>query len=485
VAAVTAGPGLTNAITGIANARRAGSPLLVIGGQAPLFQFEKGALQEMDHVELLKPITKWSKRVHHTSRIPEYIDIAFRQATTGRPGPVFLEIPLDILLNSEEEGTISFPESSQRSARIQGEPALIEKAAQILLAAEKPVIFGGSAIWWDDAGAALEDLSRSIGAPIFVNGMARGCVSPEYPLFFSQAREKALSEVDVFLLAGGEFDFRLGYGDITAINPRAKIIHINGDPAELGRNRAIEIGIVGDVRSVLRQLKEAVGPNNVSQQRRSWAQELRIEEQRQRKALDAFCSSDQIPIHPARLCHEIDQFLDREAIIIGDGGDIVSMGARIIRPRAPGHWHDPGPFGCLGMGLPFGLAARLARPKNQILLLYGDGSFGFNAMELDTAVRLRLPMVIVIGNDGGWGQMRSGVDAMASATDSSATELGFTRYDKLAEALGAVGIYVERPGEIRPALERAFENGAPVCINVKIDPRGSRQVISASRGMGG
>jgi acetolactate synthase-1/2/3 large subunit len=361
---------------------------------------------------------------------------------------------------------------------------LIEQAVQILLAAERPVIFGGSAIWWDDAGAALEALSRSIGAPIFVNGMARGCVSSENPLFFSQSREKALSEVDVFLLVGGEFDFRLGFGDITTINPRARIIHINGDPAELGHNRDIEIGIVGDARSVLQQLKEAVGNNNVSEQRKSWAHELRVEEQRQLKTLDPFRLSDQIPIHPARLCHEIDQFLDREAIIIGDGGDIVSLGARIIRPRAPGHWHDPGPFGCLGMGLPFGLAARLARPKNQILLLYGDGSFGFNAMELDTAVRWRLPMVIVIGNDGGWGQMRSGVDAMASK-DSSATELGFTRYDRLAESLGARGIYVERPSEIRPALERAFENGAPVCINVKIDPQGARQVISASRGMGG
>jgi len=486
VAVVTAGPGITNSITGIANAYKAGIPLVVIGGQAPLFQFEKGALQEMDLVELLRPITKWSQRVHHAFRIPEYVDRAFQHATAGRPGPVFLEMPLDVLVSSEDENVVSFPGNGQvERARSFGDPALIETAAQLLLAARKPVLFGGSAIWWDEAGEALEGLAQSLSAPVFVNGMARGCIPTEHPLFYSQTREKALNEADMLLLAGAEFDFRLGYGDSTVISSGANIIHVHSDPAEIGRNRDVEVGIVGDTRSVLLQLREAIGKASPSEERKNWVNELRLKENEELKSLQSFRKSDQIPIHPARLCHEIDEFLDQDAIIIGDGGDIVSLGARILRSRGPGHWLDPGPFGCLGMGVPFGLAARLARPESQILLLYGDGSFGFNAMEMDTAVRFRLPMVVVIGNDGGWGQMRSGVQAMAVDGHQGGTELGFSRYEKLVEALGGTGIYVENPADLRPALERAFSGSRPSCINVKIDPNGSRELLSASRGMGG
>jgi acetolactate synthase-1/2/3 large subunit len=214
--------------------------------------------------------------------------------------------------------------------------------------------------------------------------------------------------------------------------------------------------------------------------------ELRADEDGELERMEAYLKSDEVPIHPARLCHEVNELLDKEAIIIGDGGDIVSLGARIIRPRAPGHWLDPGPFGCLGMGLPFGLAAKLAKPDKQLLLLYGDGSFGFNGMEIDTAVRFKLPMVVVIGNDGGWGQMRFGVEAMGLGEQGSvATELGFTHYEKMVEALGGFGAYVEKPSEIRPALERAFESGLPACVNVKIDPHGMRQMLSANRGMAG
>jgi acetolactate synthase-1/2/3 large subunit len=486
VAIVTAGPGLTNAVTGIANAKRAGSPVVVIGGQAPLFQFEKGALQEMDHIDLVRSITKWSKRVHHTSRIPEYIDMAFRHAVTGRPGPVFLEIPLDILVASEEEDIVSFPLNGEGFTVSSGASMYVEKAVQLLMAAKRPVIFAGSGVWWNDAGEHVEELSRLIGAPMYVNGMARGCISSENPLFFSQSRNTAFGETDVLLLLGVEFDFRLGYGDPTVINPGAKIIQVNIEPSEIGKNRSVSVGIVGDVKSVVSQFTSEIGKGTVSQARKEWVSLLGAEEQKELDILEDFRHSDQVPIHPARLCHEIEQFLDREAVIIGDGGDIVSLGARVIQARAPGHWLDPGPFGCLGMGLPFGVAARLARPKNQILLLYGDGSFGFNAMEMDTAVRFHLPLVVVIGNDGGWGQMRAGVEAMAvEKQESSATELGFTRYDKLVESLGGKGFNVQHPSEIRPALEQAFKCGQPACINVKIDPQGSRQVLSTSRGMAG
>ncbi len=486
VAVVTAGPGLTNSVTGIANAMRAGSPILVIGGQAPLFQFDRGSLQEMNHVELLRPITKWAKRVHQTSRIPEYIGDAFREATAGRPGPVFLEIPLDILVLSEDENSVVFPTDSAARARVCGDPARVERAAELLDASERPVIMAGSAIWWDDAGSVVEKLADNLAAPIYVNGMARGCIDPEHPLQLSHTRSKALGGADVILVVGAEFDFRLAYGQSGLINPSAKLIQINIEPTEIGHNRSVDVGIVGDTRSVLDQLCEALGRLQTSSQREAWVKGLMAEEDRELERMEAHLQSEDVPIHPARLCREVDKFLDSEAIIVGDGGDIVSLGARIIRPRAPGHWLDPGPFGCLGMGLPFGLAAGLAKPDKQLLLLYGDGSFGFNGMEIDTAVRFKLPMVVVIGNDGGWGQMRYGVEAMGlGEQDPVATELGFTHYERMVEALGGFGEYVEKPSDIRPTLERAFESGLPACVNVKIDPQGTHQMLSATRGMVG
>jgi len=463
VAIVTAGPGLTDSITGIANAMRAGSPMIVIGGQAPVFQFEKGALQETDHLALVRPITKWAKRVNDTWRIPEYISIAFRQAMAGRPGPVFLEIPIDKLMSTENEDTVVFPESSRTKAKPYGDPTYIERAAELLSASKRPAVMAGSQIWWDDSGSIIEELN---------------------PLHLSRTRGKAMGDADVVLVVGAEFDFRLAFGDSTYINSSAKIIQIHVESSEIGRNRPVDTGIIGDTQAVLRQICEAMGKVKFSPERETWFKELRGEEDEKLEQMERFMKSDKVPIHPARLCREVDEFLDEDAIIIGDGGDIVSIGARILRARAPGQWLDPGPFGCLGMGVPFGLAARLAKPDKQLLLLYGDGSFGLNGMEMDTAVRFDLPMVVVIGNDGGWGQMRVDAQAMGlSSKEVAGTELGFTRYDKMVEAFGGLGIYVEEPSEIRPALERAFESNRPACVNVKIDPDGARQMLRSTRGM--
>ena len=484
VAIVTAGPGTTNAVTGVANAMRAGSPMVIIGGQAPLFHFERGALQEMDHVDLMRPITKSAIRVHETRRIPEYIAAAFRKAAAGRPGPVYLELPLDVLMSSENEDTTFFPEDRSAKGKTYGDPACVEQAAELLRSSASPVIMAGSSIWWDDAGGAIEELAACLTAPIYVNGMARGCIDRKNPLHLVTTRGKALGGADVVLVIGAEFDFRLGYGDSTLIHGNAKIIQINTEAAELGRNRSVDVGIAGDTRAVVEQIRGALGAPEPSPERKGRVDELTAAENETLGRTRTFAESDAIPIHPARLCREIDDLLDDDAIIIGDGGDIVSLGARMIRARAPGQWLDPGPLGCLGMGVPFGLAAAIAQPDKQLLLLYGDGSFGFNGMEFDTAVRFGLPMVAVIGNDGGWGQMRMDVRAMGVGADELvATELGFTRYDKMVEALGGHGEYVENPSDIRPALERAFSSGKPACVNVKIDPAGARQVLRPTRGM--
>jgi acetolactate synthase-1/2/3 large subunit len=393
---------------------------------------------------------------------------------------------MDVLLTSEEEDTTVFPTRSRTKARVHGDPEYIERAAELLRSSSRPVIMAGSAIWWDDSGETVERLADALHAPIYVNGMARGCIDAKNPLHLSLTRGRALGQADVILVAGAEFDFRLGYGESDHINGAAKVIQINIDSAEIGHNRSADIGIIGDTRAVIEGLCKALGSPGSTSGRDEWLKILAADEKSKLDETAPYLQSDDIPIHPARLCREIDEFLDDDAVIIGDGGDIVSMGARIIRPRAPGQWLDPGPLGCLGMGAPFGLAAAIARPDKQILLLYGDGSFGFNGMEMDTAVRFNLPMVAVIGNDGGWGQMR--LDAQAMGIDESqlaATELGFTRYEKMVEAFGGFGAYVEAPSEIRPALDRAFSSGRPACVNVRIDPNGSRQVLAPARGMSG
>jgi acetolactate synthase-1/2/3 large subunit len=484
VAVVTAGPGTTNAVTGIANAMRAGSPMIVIGGQSPTFQFGKGALQEMNCIDILKPITKSATTVLETRRIPEYVSAAFRQALAGRPGPVFLEAPLDVLMNVENEDTTIFPENGLTKAKLYGDPAGVEQAAGLLRSAATPVIMAGSAIWWDNSGEAIENLAEKLPAPIYANGMARGCINPRNRLHLSHTRGKALGGADVVLVVGAEFDFRLRYGEPDLIHGNARIIHINIEANEIGRNRAVDVGIVGDTQAVIAQICDELGSPPPSSDRERWIDNLTEAENEELARIGSFMESDSVPIHPARLCREIDDFLDNDALVVGDGGDIVSMGAGLIRPRAPGHWLDPGPLGCLGMGAPFGLAAAVAKPDKQLLLLYGDGSFGFNGMEMDTAIRFGLPMVAVIGNDGGWGQMRMDARAMgADKKTSVATELGFTRYDKMVEALGGFGEYVEKPSDIKPALERAFSAGKPACINVKIDPEGTRQVLAPARGM--
>ena len=331
---------------------------------------------------------------------------------------------------------------------------------------------------------AIEELAEKLTCPIYVNGMARGCINSRNRFHLSHTRGKALGEADVILVVGAEFDFRLGYGDAVHINGNAKLIQINIDAGRIGQNRSVDVGIAADTRAAVSALCDELAAVAPSSNRERWIVELQAAENKEHERMEQFVRSEAIPVHPARLCHEINEFLDEQAILIGDGGDIVSMGAHIIRPRAPGHWLDPGPLGCLGMGLPFGLAAGLAKPDRQLLILYGDGSFGFNGMEIDTAVRFDIPLVVVIGYDGGWGQMRLDAKAMGmSEQNVAATELGFTHYEKMAEAFGAHGEYVEKPNEIRPALERAFSSGRAACVNVKIDPLGTSQVLRPARGM--
>jgi thiamine pyrophosphate-dependent acetolactate synthase large subunit-like protein len=467
VVAVTAGPGVTDALTGIANAWAASSPVLLLGGAAPSFNAGKGSLQEMEQVDLFTRITKWSDRVPSPDRIPTFLARAFRLMLTGRPGPVFLELPWDVLSNGVDEDECKLPTAYRTRARMPGDPRFIERAAQLLAKAERPAIIGGSSIWWDDAPAPLAQLAERLSAPVYLNGAGRGCLPADHPHFFSQTRKDALAQADVVLIAGTPLDFRLGYG--AGIGEDAKIVQIDSDASEIGRNRAVEIGIIGDSRSTLEQIGEALPKTSRSRQ---WLEALREGEQRKAARQAVFEQSDQVPVHHFRLARELDDVARAagDSMFVADGGNWVAIAAKVIGLRKPGRWLDPGPLGCLGVGAPFAIAAKLLHPERTIFVIQGDGSFGLNGMDFETALRFKLPMVCVVGNDAAWGQIRLPQVQLFGAEKSPGTSLAPTRYDKIVEAMGGYGEYVTEPGQIRPALERAVASNTVACVNVMLDP---------------
>lgn len=463
VAAVTAGPGVTDVVTAVANALHSGSPMIVLAGRSQLNSFDKGTLQEMDHLEFMKPITKWARTVLEVKRIPEYVSIAFRHALAGRPGPVFLECPLDVIFNPVDESEVILPEpeKSRATSKTLGNPDLVEAAAELLAASQRPVVVAGNTVYWSQASHELQQFIEAIRAPVFLNSMGRGCVPGDHPQFFVYSRRFALSQADVAVLIGTEIDFRLNYGAPPLFNREGKVIQIDIDQTQIGRNREIDVGILGDTKEVLKQLLAELDRRGV-RKRKTWLEKVRAAETERTKALEPLMNSDAIPIHPLRLLKDVSDFLDRDAIVVGDGGDIVSFAGQVLKTHYPGHWLDPGKLGCLGVGTGFAMAAKLARPDKQVLIVNGDGSFGLNGMEFDTMVRHNIPVVSVIGNNRAWMPIIGGDRAVGRT-------LGWARYDKVVEALGGHGEFVERPDEIRPALERAFASGLPAALNVMID----------------
>lgn len=469
VAVVTAGPGLTDVVTAVASAWRAQVPMIVIGGQGPRVFQDMGSLQEMNHLDLMRPITKWAASVPEARRLPEYVAAAFRKATTNVPGPVFLEMPLDLLFDQVEEERIVFPTQYRTDAGLAGDPRAVERAFRLLRAAERPVALVGSQLWWSKRRDAYERFVDTFGIPIYVNGAARGSLPPDHPYFFQQTRKEALRGADVVLIFGTPLDFRLGYGRESHIHPQAKLIHVDLDGAELGRNRACEVGIVGDTGIVMAQLVDLADAEGFRKDLfRGWVAELRRREIEKWERLQPAMNSDAEPVDPLRLCKEIDSVIDDDTILVGDGGDFVGTAAYTVRPRKPGHWLDPGPLGTLGVGPGYGMAAKLARPNSHVVILYGDGSFGLHGMEFEALVRQKIPVVGVVANDGAWMQIRRSQEQLYGADRAVATALSHARYDRVVEALGGHGEYVERPGDVRPALERALSAGKPALVNVKI-----------------
>jgi acetolactate synthase-1/2/3 large subunit len=467
VAILTAGPGVTDGVTGVANAWRANSPILVFGGQGPFNNLRRGSLQEMDHVSVMKPITKWADVCYETSRIGEYVELAIRHALSGVPGPAFLEIPMDILHAPLDVDAIELPRFRDYRMASAAPATRVEEAASILSGATHPMVMAGTALKWSEGGPALRRFAEITRIPVFTNGMGRGQLPMNHPQFFNRSRKVALERADVIVLAGTPLDFRMKYG--RSIPAAAKVIQLDLEESLIGQNRSADVGLVGNLGVNLDELSKTISQTG-SLDFGAYSAELRLVEEAEEVALAAQLGSDEVPIDPMRLCREIADFIatDDEMIVIGDGGDIVAQASKVLRVPPNGTWMDPGPLGTLGVGMPFALAAQLSRPRKRVLIIYGDGSFGLNGFEFDTAVRFGLPIVGIVGNDAAWGQMMRPQAMLYGADRLVATELSYTRYDLVVAALGGHGEHVTEPAGIRPALERAFASGKPALVNVEM-----------------
>ena len=462
VAAVTAGPGVTNAVTALAQAQSGDSPMLVLGGRAPVARWGMGSLQEMDHVAVVKTLTKQAVTLASPEEAFACVLQLTRTALSRRTGPVFMDIPIDVFF-----GAADLPEATEHLTPDPGpppDPDAVRRVAGLIRDAQRPAVIAGGAVWWAHAEDELRRFVEAAHLPTSVNGMARGMLPPGHPLFFSRARGQALGQADLILVVGVPLDFRLNFGQSPVFADDAKIVYVDVDDHR--KHRPAGVSILGDVKAALAALGAAA---DGTPERHDWLEQLRKAEADGRARDKTMIESDSSPVHPARLIAEVNRFADPDAIIVGDGGDFVSFAGRLIERKKPGLWIDPGPFGALGSGPAYAMAAKLAHPDRQVILLSGDGAFGFSAMEFDTLVRHKVPVVCVIGNNGIWALEKHPMQSMLGL--SIAADLApRTRYDQVVEALGGLGQLVDRPEQIRPALERAFKAGVPACINVICDP---------------
>jgi acetolactate synthase-1/2/3 large subunit len=472
-AVVTAGPGTTDAVTGVANALRAESPMLLIGGQGALSQHKMGSLQDLPHVEMLTPITKFAATVPSTERVADLVSAAFRECFHGAPGPSYLEIPRDVLDRRVpvELARLPQPGRYRASTRTAGDPEAIERLADLLVRSERPCVLLGSQVWTCRATGAARDLIAELNLPAYMNGAGRGTLPPGDPHHLQLSRRHAFSSADLIVIVGTPFDFRLGYG--RRLPPTATVVQIDLDYRTVGRNRDIDLGIVGDIGLILSAVGQAASgrADTGAARRKPWLEELRSVEATARERRAPLLGSDRTPIHPYRLVHEINEFLTEDSIYVGDGGDIVTFSGQVIQPRSPGHWMDPGPLGTLGVGVPFVMAAKQARPEKEVVALFGDGAFGLTGWDFETLVRFDLPFVGIVGNNSSMNQIRYGQAAKYGiARERLGNTLGDIRYSEFARMLGGHGEEVREPAQIRPALERARESGRPSLVNVWIDP---------------
>ena len=469
----TLGPGLTNCLTGIAAAYQACSPVIFLSLSSELKSEDMMSLQEIDQLALVRPITKWARRITDPSRAYEYLTTAFRESLSGRPGPVYLGIPIDIVFQEVDNPKINIagPTKYRIETKSKGDPASIEAAIGLLAQAKRPLVVAGSGVWWAGAEKELKEFIERIKIPVFTIGRSRGIIDDDHPLCFGFASpvynsifQKA-AEADVVMIIGRRLNFRINYGHPPLFSSEAKIIQIDIEQSEIGRNRPVNVGIVGDAKAVLKDMMDLTDLRD-SWTESEWVRNLETARRVKLESLKEIEGSEQRPLHPLRVIKTLREICEPETIVVSDGGDVQMWSRAGFRVQRPGTWQEAGPLAMIGNGLPFALAAKLARPKSRVLLVSGDGSFGFSAMEFETAVRHNIPIVAVILNDKCWGLIKTFQHKKFGEIKSIACDLGLIRYDQLAQSLGGFGQLVDDPDDLKEALTRAFESEQPACINV-------------------
>jgi len=457
LAVLTAGPGVTNGISGLTSAWFNGAPVIVFGGRAPQFRWGSGSLQELDHLPLVAPVTKHAVTIFDVDEIVPTVQQAAEQALAAHRGPVFVDFPLEVIF-SAGTGEVAEPEIPVG----QPDPEEVVRAATLIAGARRPVLVAGSDVYAGDAVAALREAAEALRVPVFANGMGRGALPPEHPLAFARARRVAVSEAYLVVVIGTPLDFRLGFGDFGD----AQLVHIVDAPSQQATHVTPAAAPAGDLRLILSGLADFTGDR---EDHADWIDLLRTAEDRARAKDAAELAADTDPIRPARVYGELRKVLDPDAVTIGDGGDFVSYAGRYLEPSRPGTWLDPGPYGCLGTGMGYAIGARVTYPDRQICVLMGDGAAGFSLMDVESLVRQRLPVVIVVGNNGVWGLEKHPMRAMYGYDVAADLQPGL-RYDDVVRALGGAGETVSQAKELGPALERAFASGVPYLVNVLTDP---------------
>ncbi|HET8960292.1 acetolactate synthase [Nocardioides sp.] len=466
LAVLTAGPGVTNGLSAVAQAQFAGSPMVVVGGRAPAARWGSGSLQEIDQPPILAPITKQARTLHTADDVLDGVHDAFVAAGSPHRGPTFIDIPLDEFFNNGS-GTLR---AGTRNKGDEPDGDAITEIAGLLAAASRPVLVLGTDVWADGAEEAALRFVESAGIPTITNGMGRGLVPGGHPLLVTRARGQALGGSDLVIVVGTPLDFRLGYGVFGGDDDSspARVVHVADSPGQVSRHADLAASVSGDLTSVLDGMLTALERVDRKPDWSSWVTDLQASVKVATEKDAALLAAEADPIHPARIYGELVPRLAEDSVVIGDGGDFVSFAGKFVEPRRPGGWLDPGPYGCLGAGLGSAIAARIARPSAQVVLLLGDGAAGFSLMDVDTLVRHDLPVVMVMGNNSAWG-LEKGPMQMLYGYDVAADLAQQTRYDEVVKALGGAGETVTDPRQIGPALDRAFAANAPYLVNVITD----------------
>jgi acetolactate synthase I/II/III large subunit len=468
LAVVTAGPGVTNSVSAVTTAWFNGAPVVVLAGRAPDYRWGAGSLQEMDHPPLLAPVTKRAWTEHDTARLAGSVDEAFRLAASPHRGPVFLDISLEALYGQAEA---DLPTAGPVAA-VAPDEGDVDRIAGLLRTARRPVLVLGSDVWLGGAEDAARRAAEELRLPVIANGQARGVLPRGHELLMTRARSAALRQADLVIVAGTPLDFRLGYGSFGPQDAPARVVHVADAPEGIARHVALAASATGDLAAFFTALAAsgtATGAGvGAGQADPEWLPGLTEAVKAALASDEPLLASDADPVHPARIYGELLKVLDDDAVVIGDGGDFVSFAGKYIEPARPGGWLDPGPFGCLGTGLGYAIAARVARPAGQVVLLLGDGAAGFSLMDADTLVRHGLPVVVVCGNNAGWGLERHPMRALYGYDVAADLQPG-CRYDEVVRALGGAGELVTKAADIGPALRRAFDAGVPYLVNVVTD----------------